>query len=315
MGMIAETLVSQVSKFTKRTSLDNYVGNLQNIGVDPSSVKNVKQLVDDGCDPLHAAYVAMQHLVSMFAESVSVLPELKAYCDIVGPAEEEYMPTGPPMSPLTGSYFICWAFFDLQFGPDRETIATCLLEVAEHLDYSADMIRVLELMQNSRMGIYKHCGNQRGLVRLAELVSRKEYLCHVPAGYSGEKGQQWLVRILPSVNDSLDYNVVFNTPYILMDQTETDWTAFLKRTMLTMDEPNDAKALYILMKYGLETHYWNEYIFQAFHHSQSNAIFLTGLPDVEGSLPHRGSYKTEPAVPKKRVRNRNLRLKKKRRRK
>ena len=97
MGMIAETLVSQVSKFTKRASFDNYVGNLQNIGVDPGSVKNVRQLVDDGCDPLHAAYVAMQHLVSMFAEAVSVLTELKAYCDIVGPAEEEYMPRGPQL--------------------------------------------------------------------------------------------------------------------------------------------------------------------------------------------------------------------------
>ena len=315
MGMIGEALVSQVSKFTKTASLDKYARNLQNIGVDPSSVKDVRQLIEDGCDPLHAAYAAMQNLVSVFAESVSVLPELKAYCDIAGPAEEEYMPTGPPMSPLTGSYFTCWAFFDLQFGPDRETITTCLLEVAEHLGYSADMIRVLELMQASRMGIYEHCGNQRGLVQLTELVSRKAYLCHVPAGYSGEKGQRWLVRILPAINDSFDYNVVFNTPYILTDQTETDWTAFLKRTLLTMGELNDAKTLHALMKYGPETHYWNEYIFQAFHHSQNNAIFLAGLPDVKDSLPHGDLCKKKAALPKKRVRNRNLRLKKKRRRK
>jgi hypothetical protein len=31
---------------------------------------------------------------------------------------------------------------------------------------------------------------------------------------------------------------------------------------------------------------WNEFIFQAYHHHQSDAIFLTGLPDVKGSLPH-----------------------------
>jgi hypothetical protein len=315
MGMIGEALVSQVNKFAKIASLADYAGNLQNIGVDPNSVKDVKQLIDDGLDPLHAAYVAMQHLVSLFAESVSVLPELKAYCDIAGPAEEEYIPKGPPLSPLTGSYFTCWAFFDLQFGPDKETIGTCLLDVAEYLDYSADMDRVLELMQNSRMGIYEHCGSQRGRIWLQELISQKNYLCHIPAGYSGGKGQRWLVRIFPPINDSFDYSVVFNTPYVLMDQTKDDWIVFVKRTLLGMGEPDNAKAFYTLMKYGLETNYWNEYIFQAFHHNQNNAIFPTGLPDVKGSLPHGDLGKTNPVIPKRRVQNRNLKLKKKRRRK
>jgi hypothetical protein len=315
MGMIGEALVSQVNKFAKTASLADYAGNLQNIGVDPNSVKDVKQLIDDGLDPLHAAYVAMQHLVSLFAESVSVLPELKAYCDIAGPAEEEYIPKGPPLSPLTGSYFTCWAFFDLQFGPDKETIGTCLLDVAEHLDYSADMDRVLELMQNSRMGIYEHCGSQRGRIWLQELISQKNYLCYIPAGYSGGKGQRWLVRIFPPINYSFDYSVVFNTPYVLMDQTKDDWIVFVKRTLLGMGEPDNAKVFYTLMKYGLETNYWNEYIFQAFHHNQNNAIFLTGLPDVKGSLPHGDLGKTNPVIPKRRVQNRNLKLKKKRRRK
>ena len=31
---------------------------------------------------------------------------------------------------------------------------------------------------------------------------------------------------------------------------------------------------------------WNEFIFLAYHHHQFDAIFLTGLPDVKGSLPH-----------------------------
>jgi len=315
MGIIGEALVSQVNKFAKTASLEDYARDLQNIGVDPNSVKDVKQFIDDGCDPLHAAYAAMQNLVSLFAESISVLPELKAYYDIAIRAEDEYMPGGPPLSPLTGSYFTCWAFFDLQFGPDRETIATCLLDVAEHLDYSADMVKILELMQNSRMGIYEHCGCWRGRVRLQELISQKDYLCYIPAGFSGEKGQRWLVRILPPINDSFDYNVVFNTPYVLMDQTKDDWIAFIKRTMLGMGESDSAKAFYTLMKYGLEVNYWNEYIFQAFHHSQNNVIFLAGLPDVKGSLPHGDLGETEPAIPKRKVRNRNLKLKKKRKKK
>lgn len=59
---------------------------------------------------------------------MSELPEFDPYCEIVGPAEEEYMPNAPPHSPLTRSYFTTWAFFDVRFGPDGETIGTCLLD-------------------------------------------------------------------------------------------------------------------------------------------------------------------------------------------
>ena len=31
-------------------------------------------------------------------------------------AEDIYMPSGPPMSPLTKSYFLYWGFFDLCLG-------------------------------------------------------------------------------------------------------------------------------------------------------------------------------------------------------
>ena len=68
-------------------------------------------------DPLHTVYLAVQHAASIFAERVSVLDEFEPYYEIVLKAEEEYMPSGPPMSPLTRSYFTTWAFFDLGFGP------------------------------------------------------------------------------------------------------------------------------------------------------------------------------------------------------
>lgn len=34
-------------------------------------------------------------------------------------------------APLTASYFNMWAFFDLQFGFNRETMETCILRVTE----------------------------------------------------------------------------------------------------------------------------------------------------------------------------------------
>jgi hypothetical protein len=41
-----------------------------------------------------------------------------------------------------------------------------------------------------------------------------------------------------------------------------------------------------LLKYGLEPNYWNEFVFKAYHHHQHDAIFLTGIPDLQATLPH-----------------------------
>jgi hypothetical protein len=46
------------------------------------------------------------------------------------------------------------------------------------------------------------------------------------------------------------------------------------------------------MKFGKSSHSrkptesWSEFIFEAYHGHQPHAIYLTGLPDVKGSLPH-----------------------------
>src|SRR6478609_9869428 len=61
--------------------------------------------IKQGMDPVHAAYAFVQHVTSFFAEGTSRLPEMTKYARIVAEAEDEYMPSGPPMSPLPGSFF------------------------------------------------------------------------------------------------------------------------------------------------------------------------------------------------------------------
>lgn len=320
MGLISEILVSRMSKLDKFSQLRDNVAALQDIGFDPESVKDVKQLIDTGLDSLHAAYVSMQNITSLFAEGISILPELKTYYDIMARAEDEYMPLGPPWSPLTRSYFTCWAFYDVQFSLDKETIGTCLLDLGEHLNLHPDMRKTLELMQDSRMGIYEHRGVQRGgrqkgKVLLQELISQEEHLCHVPAGYVGHEGQCWLIRILPPINDLFNYGIAFTTPYVLIGQTKDDWIAFLKRTLLTAKTDKKTQSFHEFMKYGLDLHYWNEYLFQAYHHHQADAIFLTGLPDIEASLPHGNLRRTDGGtLEQRRKRNRNVKIKKKNKR-
>jgi hypothetical protein len=40
------------------------------------------------------------------------------------------------------------------------------------------------------------------------------------------------------------------------------------------------------MKYGLNRHYWNEYIIDAYTSNTNDMILLTGFPDIPLSMPH-----------------------------
>ncbi|MFQ5423960.1 MAG: hypothetical protein ACE5F9_08260 [Phycisphaerae bacterium] len=253
----------------------------------PKGVKDMEAHIQAGLDPILAAYASIQNLVSSFAESASTFEEFEPYYKIVSAAQDEYMPGGPPISPLTGSYFTTWAFFDCRFGPDDETIGTCFLDVSDVLELDDHTIEIMRRFQESRMGIYAHCGtidNSKCILR--ELVTNREFTCHSASGYVGKEGEIWYVRLCPPLVDLLDYHVVVTTPYVLMDATETDWCAYLKRSMLEAGKSDATQNLYGLMKYGKSPNDWNEFVFLAYHHSQPNVIFLTGLPDVKGSLPH-----------------------------
>ena len=76
------------------------------------------------------------------------------------------------------------------------------------------------------------------------------------------------------------------TPYILTQASKSDWTTYLNRAMLQVKGGDEDQRLHELLKYGLSVHHWNEFVFEAYHYHQHDAIFLAGLPDVKGSLPH-----------------------------
>ena len=247
---------------------------------------NVLSWSDEEFDPLHSAYIAAQNLSSVFAEAVSVLPELEEYYDVVAAADDEYIPQGPPMSPITGSCFTSWAFFDVRFGPDRETIGSCLMDVGEQLGVPAELAQAIECMRDSRMGVYEHAGARGKHILLRELHCRESSPCHYPTGYSGEAGQLWLARMLPPLSSRFDYHVIFTTPYVLLGQSEADWVAFFKRSLLDARGADFHEALADFMKHGPTPNYWNEFILQAYVNHQHDAIFLAGLPDVAGSRPH-----------------------------
>lgn len=252
-----------------------------------SPAPDIARLIADGYDPVHAAYVFVHHITSVFSEHVSRLPEMRAYAQEVGRAEEEYMPSGPPMSPLTRSYFSCWAFFDHRIGKTTDTLAGCLIEANDTICMNPHQLDALGKMSRSRMGVYEHRGAEGGHIRLRELITDREFVCHIASGYRGKMGELWYVRLFPPLEPELaTYHIAFTTPYVLIGQSKREWIAYIERSVVRMKEPSEADALHQLFKFGLSKNHWNEFVFRAYHHHQADAIFLTGIPDLKATLPH-----------------------------
>lgn len=236
--------------------------------------------------PLHASYVAVQHQLAVLGEQLIVLPELARLSKILAAAEDRYLPSGPPFSPLTASYFFFWSTFDAAIGSRKETLGTCVIALLKQLGNNPDFVRLVEIMQHSRMGLYEHQGVENECVWLRELVTGVDARCLVPAGRLGKAGEVWLARRLPPPSAEFRDSIVITTPYVIVHPPAPDWHAFLERTLPKLKCSSPYEAYDRLMKYGLSLNYWNEYLLEAYAGVETSAVFLRGLPDIDLSRPH-----------------------------
>ena len=299
-GPIADKIIRSAAKHAKNKIIDlsawrsakSYHERLQEFHLE----KDLSHL-----NPLHAIYIDAQHRIVDFVEQFSSLPESRKLNKNYEKAEDTYMPSSPPMSPLTKSYFWAWASFDMPVGIKRETYATIMIDCCKALGANSEFIKILENMQQSRMGLYIHEGSDKKFVYLRELYTNEIVKAHVACEYFGAVGEIWFARILPDPLNHFDYSVVFTTPYIIIDcplgkevkgdfrklkYLEKEWVEFIERNLSRDKYKGMQNAYYHFMKYGLNQLYWPEYIFQAYVNFQPNAIWLTGFPDKPESLPH-----------------------------
>jgi len=288
-------IATKVSKHIKQSKTNNVV-NLSDFRLQKKATEDLfneiittEQAIDAGHDPLHAIYIHTQNLLSVLTESLQEIPEpsLSRFFNIIGATQDTYIPDYPPMSPLTTSHFNCWLLFDISVGINKESLTTIILDLAKQLGLHKDVSDVMQVMQDSRMGIYEYMGNKGNKVLLRELTCVDIISCICPSGYQGKnKGELWFARILPPVLGLFDYSVVFTTPYVLIEPSINDWVKYLDRTISHKKTKTTASSLDDLMKYGLSNNYWNEYIHQSYVNYTSSVIFLRGLPDVGSTRQH-----------------------------
>jgi hypothetical protein len=237
----------------------------------------------EGLHPAHAAYVYAHNVVSSLAEKVTSWVEMKPFVKIIARAEDLYMPSSPPMSPLTTSYFSCWSFFDACAGPANETIGSVLLEFCWYFDIGNELSRLIRIMQGSRMGFYVNRGRQGDLLILEELVTGAVCTAMVPAGDFGKSGELWYVRVLPPPFGGGSAHVLFTTPYIVLTPDSSEWPAYFSRALPKQHGIEDYERH---MKFGPTRNYWNDFVFEGYVNYKAGAVYLAGVPDIPASRPH-----------------------------
>ncbi len=285
MPKYADRLIKALRKYEKRKVVDLAEFRTAKAEATALSEEATADELLAGLEPEHKLLATAHNLLTIQFEVLSELPEMHRFVDAYTSAEDEYRPQGPPMSPLTASYFHNWAFYDLAFGLRRESIASCVIAVGRAMRIDPPLLAAWTALERSRLGLYLHQGVDGNRVTLRELVTEVTWRCAVPAGYLGNEGELWLARVVPP--PSGDTAVVFITPYLVVSPGDVEWLAYLDRTLPKVPGKKDRLGAYEhLMKYGLSQLYWNEYIFEAYANHRPDVIYLRGLPDVEEGRPH-----------------------------
>ena len=129
----------------------------------------------------HAAWMRSVTVMSAFAGGLLETHALRKLADRVARADEEYMPGGPPQSPVLDSAFASWWMADLPVGPTRETMSSIIADLGPVMGWPAELTRRARLFAQSRMGVYRATTIGTDRVQLDELVTGARTHAHVPS--------------------------------------------------------------------------------------------------------------------------------------
>jgi len=90
--------------------------------------------------------------------------------------------------------------------------------------------------------------------------------------------------VLPPPVPEADVSVMFTTPYQLVRTGTGDWNAYLDRALGA--ESDRVAAFERFLKYGPTPTHWHDFILDGYAGNRQEVIFLAGIPDRPGSLPH-----------------------------
>jgi hypothetical protein len=259
-----------------------YAQALQNSVIAPDALRDTH--------PAHAIYAYAQNQMSVIGEQLLELKEMNPLAKLIGAAQEEYMPSWPPMSPVTTSFFWCWANFDAAVNARRETLGTVTLAVAVEFDVHPNMLTLMRTLSDSRMSVYRVEGHRGISVQLSDLVTGLRCSAVCASGYTSSVGELWYTRVLPPRLPGKSEHVVFTSPYVLIAPEAKQWIEYFDRIAAKHPDRPRIEAIERHLKWGTNARYWTEFVFEGYVNHRPGAIFLKGLPDIAQSRPHSREY-------------------------
>lgn len=291
LGPVARKLIANIKRGQASKVVDLAAVRAGNV-VAAEVVKEIR--TPHGLPPTLEVYTRVHNAVMAILEAVQEDPALRKFVTRIQRNEDEYMPSGPPMSPLTGAYFWSWMLWDLGTGSPQETLGSVFLALGDALGLEPAFQTVLRRLADSRLGIFVHEGFDGKHLLLRERTTALVHRCDCGSGYRGKPGQVLLARVLPPVIDETDACAIWGTPYVVIAPDVAGWDAFIQRTVAKMGVKESVPGYKRLMKRGLGPRYWAEYVLEGYVNHEPSHIFLCGLPDVPESRPHSSANEDVP---------------------
>jgi hypothetical protein len=266
MGPLAKKLIAEIEKHVRA-------------GQEPDVLKSIRHPgpIEVPSDFLPGVFMWMrsyQYLVRI-ASGIMGSHTLRKFTDLVRLTDEEYLPHGPPDSPITDSFFFGWWALDREVGKG-ETIATIVADLAQQYGGAKEEIERIRTLAKTHLRVLRIVHRNGQTARLQDLLTKDEVDVGLAAPWDGDAGQLWLARAVPEM---------CFTPYAIDGADDAEWLAYFERKL------GDAKGKELRERYrdlmrGVPDNLWLEYILDAYYEGNQHTLHLRGIPDRPETLPH-----------------------------
>jgi hypothetical protein len=252
------------------------------------------------------------------ATALLAAPAFRSLARFHDEVEDEYMPGGPPQSPVYDSFAMQFVLGSVPQGIGNETPHSVLARLLLRDPSRARLQRMAQSLADARFELYrvKSATSSRAELEPVRGSGALRVWLTGPFLCAGDFG---LMRVLPFDNELF----IADSPYLLK-ASERDWLDHLDRIVsqrtpspatssaksaklsskeqarrrqkdkakAARNEPEEVIKRYL--QFGLSDRYWFDYIMDAYAGERRGIVFLAGVPDRPELLPHSAEYQDSP---------------------
>ncbi len=233
--------------------------------------------------------------------------------------EDEYMPGGPPQSPVYDSFSMQFVLGSVPQGIGNETPHSVLARLLQRDPSRARLQAMAQSLADARFELYrvKSTGDHRADL---EPVRGGAALSVRLTGPFLRPGDFGLMRVLSFGGE----HFIADSPYLLK-ASEQDWLDHFARVVAQQQIPGTTSAppkasklsskeqarrrqkekakaarnepeavIQRYLQFGLSARHWFDYVMDAYAGERRGIVFLAGVPDRPELLPHSAEYRDAP---------------------